>query len=607
MDVTAGGNGGRGIAFLLGGAGSGKTRRCLERLRACEAEGAAAFYLVPEQSTYLADRLILEPPGPEAVRHIRAVSFRRLAFLLEEPGASARVRTLDRSGRRILLRALFARLEPSLRMPFAAVADRPGFLEGLVGVLREIRDQSGFEGPARVEALAGQSDLPADLRAKLAAVAALQRAYSEALRERGIRDPDLFLLDAPALILSHSAVFRGLPVFVDGFLSFTRLETEILAALAQAGARLTIALCLDPALADLASKIAPPPPQCRIEEWPKGFAARVGRPVFLAPLRSLAELLARFHSGGFPTRIEALAPRAPRYRSPDIARLESHILLHRGGKSGGDDGEESAGNDGGSGGVGGKNGDSKIERTGGAYPDIELLAARDPSHEVELWARRVDQWIRLDEKTVRPGDVAIIVRDLETYRPLVEETFARYRVPVFVDRHWDLSSRPLVRTILDALEVLRTGWQREAVIAFLRSPRLGCRGGEIDLVENLSLEAGYDYGQWKGAPWEPLRRRAPHAVRTRRQGRRGGGAGSEGEGDTGGDGAVVDEIETSVPRDVTSDTAGDAVEQARTGIANRIRERHLGRSRSSRRGSTPNSSTERRPWRPSATGWRRPD
>ena len=49
-----------------------------------------AFYLVPEQSTYLADRQLLEPPGPEAIRHVRVVSFRRLALLLEEPSRRAR-------------------------------------------------------------------------------------------------------------------------------------------------------------------------------------------------------------------------------------------------------------------------------------------------------------------------------------------------------------------------------------------------------------------------------------------------------------------------------------------------------------------------------------
>jgi ATP-dependent helicase/nuclease subunit B len=157
------------------------------------------------------------------------------------------------------------------------------------------------------------------------------------------------------------------------------------------------------------------------------------------------------------------------------------------------------------------------------------------------------------------------VRDLETYRPLVEETFGRYRVPVFVDRHWDISSRPIVRTILDGLEVLRTGWQREAVVSFLRSPCLGCRGGEIDLVENLSLEAGYDFEGWTGSPWVPLRR--PPRTRYTRGG---------GEGEKPSETDIEDEApDPGLPADRAGDEIADRIEAVRTSVANRIRAAHL--------------------------------
>jgi ATP-dependent helicase/nuclease subunit B len=527
---------GREVVFLLGPAGSGKTRRCLDRLLECEAAGEAAYFLVPEQSTYLADRQMLEPPGPDAVRHVRVVSFRRLALLLEDPGIAPRTRTLDRSGRRILLRALFARLEPSLRRPFEAVADRPGFLESLVSVLREIRDQSGVEGSVWLDSLGGRSDVPDDLRAKLATLSALRRAYEEALTARGLRDPELLLLDTPGKILSHEAIFRGRTVLIDGFMSFTKLETEIIAALAQVGADLTIALCLDPALAELAAEVAPPPPRCRIDEWPRGFLARVDRPVFLAPLRTFAEVRARIHAGGFPTSTERLDGPLPRFRSPGIARIEAGIIRRR------------------------------LPRTGGTSTDVALLAARDPAHEVEIWAGWIDRWIRLEKKPVRPGEIAVIVRDLETYRPLVEETFARYRIPVFIDRHWDISSRPLVRTILDALEVLNSEWQRQAVVAFLRSPCLDARGGEIDILENLAIEAGYDYGQWTEGEWPALRR--PPRARYLRGGER------EAKGEP--DEAIEEETEPAIPAEGSSEGIEDEIERVRAGIANRIRATHLG-------------------------------
>jgi ATP-dependent helicase/nuclease subunit B len=546
----------REVVFLLGPAGSGKTARSIERLRANERDGESAFFLVPEQSTYLADRQLLEPPGPEAIRHVRVVSFRRLALLLEDPAPGARSRTLDRSGRRILLRALFGRLEPALRRPFDAVADRPGFIEGLVRVLQEIRAEAGPDAGTWFETVHARTSIASDLRAKLETIGALRRAYDAALVAKGLRDPELLLFDTPARIARSAETFRARPVIVDGFLSFTRLETDILAALALAGARLTITVCIDPGLAGLLQRIDPMPPHCRIDEWPPGVVKKVDRPVFLAPLRTLAEVRARMHAAGLPTRLEAIEGPPPRFRSEALSRIEAYLMRRPG------------------------NGGVKSDRAGAVTgaspsagpplrppaPDVEMLAARDPSHEVEIWARRIDRWIRLDEETIRPGEIAIVVRDLETYRPIVEETFERFHIPVFVDRHLDISSRPIVRTVLDALEVIRAGWQRESVIAYLRSPLLGAHGGEVDVLENLSIEGGFDFEQWTGEPWQPLRR--PPRTRFLRGGEARPHEAAAGEAP----GPEADELEQD---ERGFDPEVDQRERIRASISNRLRSSYL--------------------------------
>ena len=520
----------REVVFLLGPAGSGKTRRCLERLTDSEAAGQPAIYLVPEQSTYLADRQLLEPPRPVAIRHVRVLSFRRLAYLLEGHPAGSTPRSLDPSGRRILLRMLFAQLDGALRAPFASILDRPGFLESLVTILRELRFEAGPDPQSALIDPARAGDLPGDLSAKLRTLAALRSAYDGTLAARGLRDPELVLLETPARVRAQAEMFRGVPVLVDGFLSFTRLESEILVALTDAGASLTICLCVDPKLAELLAELRVGPPSFRLRQWPNGLLARIRRSVFLGTLRTLAELKSRFEAAGLVTQIHELpeTESPPRFHSRDLAQIESSLL-------------------------------TRSQNEPGAPTDVEMIAARDPSHEVEVWARTVDHWIRLDkdatppnDSPVRPGDIAVIVRDLEMYRPLVEETFRRFNIPVFIDQHWDIAARPLVRTILDALEVLRTGWQREAVIGFFRSPLLGARGGEVDLLENLSLEGGYDYDRWTGDAW-PMLQRPPRTRYIR------------GEADPA-DAALEPEAE---------ETEDERIEQVRTRIANRLRATYL--------------------------------
>ncbi|MFB3907313.1 MAG: PD-(D/E)XK nuclease family protein [Candidatus Eisenbacteria bacterium] len=469
------------MTLRLGPAGSGKTAAAIAALREREAAGLPALALVPEQSTFLADRQLLEPPGPVAARHARVLSFQRLALELE-PASHAARRTLDRSGRRLLLRALLDRLEPRLRAPFVAVLDRPGFLETLAAVLRDLRFEGGKEARGWLGGSAAPSMSPA-LHRKLEALLALRDAYEAELERRGLRDPERALEVTPERIAAGAARFKDIPVEVDGFLSFTRLEAEVLEALVRAGARVSIAIACDPSLADVALAFPgmprPEPPAFRLPRWPEAFLRAVDRPVFLAPLRTFLEISARFRAAGAAVdRVDL--PAARRFRNRSLAAIERTLLAPEAGR------ESRAG-----------------QAAGRAEIALPIFVARDPAHEVEIWARRIDAWTRLDPDPVRPDEVAVIIRDLERYRPILETTFARFGIPVFVDRDWDLAARPLIRTILDALQVLRSRWSRESVLALLRSPLLGAAPPDVDLLDNLALEAGYDHGDWHGPDWLP--------------------------------------------------------------------------------------------------------
>ncbi|MBM3287436.1 MAG: hypothetical protein FJY88_08825, partial [Candidatus Eisenbacteria bacterium] len=255
-DKSAGGA----IRFLIGPAGSGKSSSCLEGLCAHEGAGREAFYLVPEQSTYLADRQMLEPPLPAAIRHVRALSFRRLAAILDIGGEGGAPRALDRAGRRILLRSLLDSLAPALRSPFEPLLDRQGFIDAMIGVIRDLRFEAGSFADADIERIGATGSIPQDLQRKLSALSSLRRLYEKTLVERNLQDPDLALLELPERIRRDPIQWAGRPVIVDGFLSFTSLEAETLQRIAEAGASMTITLCLDGALAGLLPLVPPPPP-----------------------------------------------------------------------------------------------------------------------------------------------------------------------------------------------------------------------------------------------------------------------------------------------------------------------------------------------------------
>jgi ATP-dependent helicase/DNAse subunit B len=465
------------VRFLLGPAGSGKTHYCLEALRDLEREGRAGVYLVPEQFTYSADRELLDVPDLAGLRHVRIFSFSRLAFWLRERAGVAGPETIDEAVRPMILRAVVERMPPEELGPISTLKRRPGVLQQLSRFVGEVRNhgpQSLLDGIRRARTAPGApAGLPAGALEKLEALAAVYEAYAATLKNLGRRDPEERLFGLEPILVSLRDALADLPLYVDGFMSWTRREREVLVALASAGARIEVSLCCDP----------PGPGD-------DGGARVPFRPV----LRSLDELDAALRRAGVavepPMRFPATNP--TRFRSAELRVLERGLYAPG---SGGDD-------------TGRTDSKSPVSPEPAATrpepsPPVSLQPARDRRQEVVLWARRIDHWTRLDPEPVERHEIALVLRDVEPYRELIQEIFRRYEIPFFLDERRSVLSHPRARLLLGALEVLLSNWRRDAVIAILRNPLLRIRPPLVDLLENRSLAYGWDFEAWHDPePWE---------------------------------------------------------------------------------------------------------
>ncbi|MCC7141995.1 MAG: exodeoxyribonuclease V subunit gamma, partial [Candidatus Eisenbacteria bacterium] len=431
------------VRFLLGVAGSGKTHHCLAGLRTAEAEARVAIYIVPEQFTYSADRELLEGSDLPGLRHTRVLSFSRLATWLEERSDQASPPTLDPAVRPMVLRAALARLDPVALGPLAPFRHRPGFLDELARFVSEIRNHGMVDFLAALER-GERAEIALGVRAKLRALGRAFDAYQELLRELRREDPEERLARLPGLIALQAAELRGVSIWVDGFLSWTRRERDALVALALAGANLEIALCLDPTEA-------------------------LPRAPFLPIARSRRLLEAVLRNSGLEPAPPLVFPARPRFRAPGLAALEANLL-------------------------------SEQPRPAEAS-EVTLLTAADRRQEVQLWARAIDRWLRVDAPAAAPREIAVLVRDIEPYREAVHEIFPRYRIPYFLDERRSVIAHPRVRFLIGAFEVILSGWKRASVISWLRSPLLGNAPATIDLLENLSLAAGHNFEAWHAPEW----------------------------------------------------------------------------------------------------------
>ena len=475
------------VRFLLGPAGSGKTHHCLTRLRDLERAGLAGIYLVPEQFTYSADRELLEPPDLRGLRHVRVLSFTRLAWWIRERCGERPLRTIDPAVRPMILRSVMERMDPAALGPLAPMRGRAGVLEQLSRFVGEVRNHGPldfFDGLRAGQTKSIRETAPTAILEKLRALGEVYSAYAARLSEMGRRDPEEHLFGLEPLLAADSS-WSALTFYVDGFLSWTRREVELLTVLAKRDARIEIALCCDPA-----ERSDPRVPF---------------RPVF----RSLEQLESRFSRAGVellpPVRFPA-GDHPTRFRSPALRLLERRLYYTSALELPDPDARL-------------PNGTPPSHRASPHQPSdsassqppplpaspqppaVTLQETRDRRQEVVFWARQIDRWIRLEAEPIERHEIAVLLRDVEPYRDLVHEIFERYEIPYFIDERRSVLAHPRVRLLLGALDVIVGEWRRDAVVSLLRNPLLNNPPALVDLLENLSLEFGRDYERWYDEEW----------------------------------------------------------------------------------------------------------
>ena len=454
------------LRVLIGPAGSGKTFQCMEALRACERAGEPALLIVPDQFTYAADRLLLDVPDFPGTRHVHVLSFTRLAHLHAEH-AHLTTRVISEQGRRMLLRRIVQAASPEMLGPLERVKQASGFVDSLASSIKEVKGLAGDRAAEEILAAAGEN-------AKLQAIGKLIAAYDRELGELALADPEEWLHAIADNLAQNPGTWAGHTLWIDGFATLTPVEKALLRALTRHLPRAAVTLCADPEDAALTLRRADEAAAVGIRPYSPEFAAQLEhhleRPAHLPTLRTLLWLDEAFRGRLAP---KYLPPSSERFRhQPVLARLERHLFRA---VEPGDPGADASG--------------------------IALHVAAHPQHEVESWARLIDRWTRLSEDPIRYRDVVILVRDLETYQPLVSEIFRQYELPFFIDERRDATAHPLLRLTLSALALASHGWTREHLIGLLRNPLLTLTPESVDRIENLSLEYGIEYERWWETDW----------------------------------------------------------------------------------------------------------
>jgi ATP-dependent helicase/nuclease subunit B len=542
--------------LIIGRAGTGKTALCGREIRAAMARdplGPPLLWIVPEQGTFAAERLLLtaQDAGAGACRgtfRAQVLSFRRLAMIIaREVGLFARradgaateadddgmAKPMDEIARALLLEET-VRQHRSQLMVFANVADRPGFLQKLDATLRELR-QHGHTG-ATLRALlqgAGKERFDAVGRRKLQDLALLLDAWSQGMEAADAWDFEQLMHQA-ALKVGAAPLIAGTPsageggategkarIWVDAFSTFSALELRMLAGLALAAQELTITLLADPdspALRSLRQMRGP------ADEW--GLFARTER-----LHRRLIDTFRRHQATIGPT---VALRQTHRFIHPLIARIEAEALDEA---PTAEPLAQASLFDAAVAGPDGAVADGHAAAGGG----VEIWEASDPETEVRVAAQAIRKLV-LGPTTgaLRYRQIAVIVPELDEsaghggYQDAIRRIFTQHQIPHFIDQRRRMAHHPLVELLKSSVAFVSSRFGRDDLLLLLKTQLAGIAEEEVALLENYVIEhgitGGYGPEAWSQAwTWlapnqedeanvpETARRRLTHVNAIRRQ------------------------------------------------------------------------------------------
>jgi ATP-dependent helicase/nuclease subunit B len=455
------------VTFILGRAGTGKTRHCLDALLAeleKPEETRRLILLVPEQASFQMERTLALRAPRRGYWRAEVLSFSRLAHrVFDEVGHRPPV--LRPTARALALRCVMGSDVNALEV-FGASARTAGFFTQLDRLIEELLVENVT--PEQLIQVAGGLKDPAAQR-RIAALGHVYRDYVDWLGARRI-DPAQQLATLRER-LAGLAWLGEASVWVDGFAGFTGQELETLVALAREARDVSITLLLDPVAPAVRDPRRLPDPLDlfhRTETTYQRLARRLTeRGVEIRPPLVLQ-----------PSVVPRFAP------ASDLARLEAGLATPIG--------------------VVGSSLplSSHAESQGLQGAQVRVRECQTHRDELRAAARFIRRQVIDSGGSLRFRDFAVIARDLERFAGCAADVFAEYEIPYFLDRRPSLGVHALVRFVRALLAVIETDFSASAMTRLLRCELLPLSRAQAETLENVIVADGFrGFATWRERRW----------------------------------------------------------------------------------------------------------
>ncbi|MBE6600321.1 MAG: hypothetical protein E7640_03885 [Ruminococcaceae bacterium] len=389
------------ITFVYGAPGHGKTHYVFSAL----AENYEnSILLVPEQHTVTAERRALEVLPSVAQLNFEVLNFSRLSNRVFRMFGGLSYHYINAGARSLFMWRTLRELSPLLE-EYSANGNELSLTPVMLNALSELKNAG--VSPSELESAADKLGGSSPLRAKLRDLSLVFSAYENLVKQSyDDATDDLYKL---CEIVDREKIFLGKKIYIDSFSSFTAPELAVIRRIFSQADDVTVTLgCESPNVRMISNE--------SINETAKA-------------LSEIAKAAGKKVNSVFLTENHRAA-------NAELSSVNSS-LWSLGAVNAEDISEDERGN-------------IRIINTKNAYSQADAVVS-----------------IILSElkRGLRYREIAVIARDISTYRGILDPALAAAGIPYFMSTPSELAAKPVVRLLTSALRIKALGFRTEDVLA----------------------------------------------------------------------------------------------------------------------------------------------
>lgn len=397
--------------------------------------------------------------------NIDVLSFGRLTHRIFEELGSIDRPMLDDTGKSLIIRKVAAGLKEQMPI-IGGNLGKTGYVHEVKSALSEFM-QYGV-GLKELEELTDFSKSRGQLYHKLKDLQVIYSGFLDFIHDRFLTVEES--LEVLASILPKSELIRDSVIVFDGFTGFTPVQHKVIGKLMELAGEVIVTVTMDQKSRTCDS--------CKEQD-------------LFAMSHKMMQCLKKLAQEANTALKEdvVLNPRPmPRFgKSTELAHLERQLFRYpvREFRVGQDSACAAGGTD-----ASGKSADKRSGRTelSAQGESLQILEASTQREEVRQLCIAIRRLVR--EKGYCYRDIAVICGDFAAYASLMEQEFAVYGIPVYMDQTRGIVLNPFIEYIKSALQVRVQNYSYEAVFHYLRSGLADFEPEEVDRLEVYARSLG---------------------------------------------------------------------------------------------------------------------